>query len=102
MHCYLDDFVGVEPTFEKATQAYAAILALADDLGLALSHHKCVPPPTPLSGWGYNIDTVSMSIKIPKEKLDDILRNRSHQGLQSRRPHLSTSRPSSASHSSIL
>ena len=44
--CYLDDFVGVEYSKDKGTEAYARFLSLTDQLGLALALDKCTPPHT--------------------------------------------------------
>ena len=71
--CYLDDFVGVSNSLEKAKEDYKTALKLLEYLGLDISHHKCIPPTTSLVWLGFKIDSISMSIEIPKEKLKDTL-----------------------------
>ena len=71
--CYLDDFVGVASSLEEATCAYNALLALLSRLGLQVSLHKCIPPTTLLTWLGFSVDTRTMTVKIPKEKLSDTL-----------------------------
>ena len=43
-HCYLDDFIGLEATKDKAEKAYARVVELAATLGLDLASKKCSPP----------------------------------------------------------
>ena len=71
--CYLDDFVRFESSFEKATQAYSRLLSLAADLGLDLAPDKCIPPTIFLVWLGFTIDTVSMSMSLPPEKVREVL-----------------------------
>ena len=72
--CYLDDFVGVESSLERANEAYSAFLSLAQCLGLQLSPHKCVPPTRALEWLGFHISSLTMTVTIPQEKLADVLR----------------------------
>ena len=63
--CYLDDFVGVERSREKAGKAYAYFLHLARQLGLALALEKCVPPSQDLIWLSFHIDTVKRIETLP-------------------------------------
>ena len=71
--CYLDDFVGIETTKEKAIKAYKYALSTLNYLGLDISAHKCKPPCQLLTWIGYEIDTKNLIIKIPEDKLEEIL-----------------------------
>ena len=71
--CYLDDFVGVEETYEDAVYGYKMAMKLLDHLGLDVAHNKCIEPTTKLNWIGYNIDAQNLIIKIPKDKLDSII-----------------------------
>ena len=72
--CYLDDFVGAESTYQRATEAYEYFLHLARTLGLQLNINKCTPPASTLHWLGYSISTIEMKIVIPDEKLFEVLR----------------------------
>ena len=74
--CYIDNFVGVEATEEKAAEAYACINELACALGLQISLDKCVPPSTSLTQLGFTTDTVSISVSILSEKVTEVLDER--------------------------
>ena len=73
---YLDDFIEIEATEQKALDAYTKCNDLADLLGLQLAKEKCTQPhpPSISATWlGFCLDTINMSITLPKEKLNDIL-----------------------------
>ena len=71
--CYLDDFVRVESSKDRAAAAYARFNALAHLLGLQPAPDKCVPPTTSLTWLGFTLDMISMSVYIPPEKVYDVL-----------------------------
>ena len=71
--CYLDDFVGVAKSMDQAISDYKAALELLEYLGLETSPNKCVPPTQILTWLGFQLDSVKMSIHLPKQKLEDIL-----------------------------
>ena len=71
--CYLDDFIGVEDSIEKADKAYHECLELLSYLGLNVSVKKCVPPTQRLTWLGYSINTKDLIIKIPEEKISEII-----------------------------
>lgn len=70
---YLDDFGGCHPSFCTAKQAYDRFLQLAQELSLELSAHKCSPPSKSVEWFRYKVDSDSLSITIPTEKLQEIL-----------------------------
>ena len=72
--CYLDDFVGAAADATTAERAYADILRVSVELGLELSHGKCVPPTTEIDWLGFHLSTTKMSITIPEDKLQEVLR----------------------------
>ena len=71
--CYLDDFIGVEDTYEKACKSYDCSLNLLKQLGLAVSYKKCIAPTQHITWLGYNIDSENNRIKIPEEKIIEII-----------------------------
>lgn len=71
---YLDDYAGCELTKHKTRLAYHNFIALADQLGLDLAHHKCVQPTTQIDWLGYHLNTEDMSVSIPADKLADTLK----------------------------
>lgn len=89
---YLDDFAGCSNSKLKANQAYSEFKETADTLGLALAIDKCVEPSTEVEWLGFVINTIKMTVKIPHQKLREVLteckrwenrRNASKQMLQS-------------------
>ena len=68
MLCYLDEFVGIKSTQQRAQDAFHRFNILADALGLALARDKCFPPSTNLTWLGFTIDTISMTVSIPQGK----------------------------------
>ena len=73
VHCYLDDFVGVAPTKEKALDAYRDIITLTEELGLRLAPKKCTPPSKEIEWLGFRLSVTDMSVTIPADKLDQVL-----------------------------
>ena len=71
--CYLNDFVMLELTKQKAETAYARFLDLAAKLGLDLAPTKCSPPTAELVWLGYRIDTKTMTVFLPPEKVAEVL-----------------------------
>ena len=71
--CYLDDFVGDAATAKEAKAAYADIIKVTAKLGLDLSFQKCVPPSTEVEGLGFSVSTTEMTIKIPDDRLHDVI-----------------------------
>lgn len=70
---YLNDFGGCHPSLHQANNTYHRFLQLTKQLGLELSPHKCCPPATSVEWLGYKVDSINMSITIPREKLQEIV-----------------------------
>ena len=68
---YLDD-LGSAETPVKATTAYTQLLTILDNFGLTPALHKCVPPCTKMTFLGIEVNSISMTIKIPREKWEEI------------------------------
>ena len=71
--CYLDDFVGIESSFAKASQAYNKFLNLTSTLGLVLALDKCSPPTQSLTWLGFVIDAPAMTVTLPADKIAEVL-----------------------------
>jgi hypothetical protein len=65
---YLDDFL---VTGNKGTDDCARLMTnfsfICSDLGVPLAHKKSIGPTTNLVFWGLEIDTISMTIRIPQD-----------------------------------
>ena len=68
---YLDDLIGVEVP-EKGAAAYNSLGLLLEELGLLENFAKACPPSTVQVVLGVQIDTVSMTISITPERLQEI------------------------------
>ena len=71
--CYLDDFVGIESSFDKAVAAYEYFWELTVRLGLALSLSKCTPPARSIVWLGLEMNAENMSVCIEPFKLFEII-----------------------------
>lgn len=69
---YLDDFAGYATTQQEATRAYDCFAHLLSDLGLQLAPEKCRPPAQQVTWLGYTLDTWSMVLSIPEEKIREL------------------------------
>lgn len=70
---FLDDFAGCEVDRSKAEAAYTCFLKLTAQLGLQLAMDKCSPPTTQMQWLGYDINTVTMVVSIPQDKMKEVL-----------------------------
>lgn len=70
---YLDDYGGCDATFHQANHSYTTFKTVCRTLGLQLAEEKCSPPTTQMEWLGYLVDSVKMSISIPKNKLEQVL-----------------------------
>ena len=71
--CYLDDFIGLQRTFERASEAFNVFLHLAASLGLQIALDKSFPPTNKLVWLGFAIDSTTMTLSIPEGKLEEII-----------------------------
>ena len=69
---YSDDIGGCEATEERALAAFNALSRLFDELGLRESKSKAYPPSTCMPYLGVEFDTISMVMRIPAEKVEEI------------------------------
>jgi len=65
---YMDDFLLV-CSAEEADKFYASTIAMFERLRIPLSKEKLSPPSTQIEFLGISIDTVSMTMSIPEDKL---------------------------------
>lgn len=68
-YAFLDDYAGIEDTYEKACSAYQYFIDLTSDLGLALAVEKCAAPSQTMQWLGYDVDSTNMTVSIPREKM---------------------------------
>ena len=70
---YLDDFVVIGmPASSECARSLETLLDACKELGIPVAAHKCTGPTTCLVFLGIQIDTVSMEITLPEEKLDHL------------------------------
>lgn len=70
---YLDDYASCAPSEEKAWHDYNTFIQTAQDLGLKLASEKCQPPVTTLEWLGFQVDSIAMTLTVPRKKLDEVL-----------------------------
>ena len=70
---YVDDFVGAELE-ERAQKAFSFLINLLRDLRAQTSPDKIVPPTTRLDFLGTTFDSEKMSMEVPKQKQEEILK----------------------------
>ena len=70
---YLDDFVTVgAPHSHECQLAYKTMLATCEQLGFPVAHVKCEGPTACLSFLGIEVDTASMQLRLPANKLERV------------------------------
>ena len=69
---YSDDIGGCEASEERAFKAYVALTNLFDELGLRESKSKAHPPSTCMPYLGVEFDTVSMVMRVPADKVEEL------------------------------
>ena len=71
---YLDDFVTVgAPHLQECEQGNKTMLATCEQLGFSVAPAKCEGPTTCLSFLGIEVDTASMQLWLPANKLGRII-----------------------------
>ena len=70
---YVDDFFGAADTYDKAVEQMQIWLQVCADLGVPVSKAKTFLPAQVVEVLGFIIDTVSMTVSVDSERLDDIL-----------------------------
>ena len=71
-HMYLDDIIVVSPTKQVADRDFQCVLALLQELGLAVATHKLQPPSPSVTWLGIDIDVDRNQLSIPPTKLGQI------------------------------
>ena len=69
---YLDDFLVYGTTYEECQDAQTALVTLLGELGFIVSWKKCSTPSTCVRYLGILIDSVSMTLSLPQDKLDKL------------------------------
>ena len=69
---YVDDFGGVERTWDRALAAFRTLGTLLLDLGLDESKDKAEPPTTLITFLGVEFDSEAMEMRVPAGKLEEI------------------------------
>ena len=68
---YLDDFITVgAPRSDECRRANHIMLTTCEQLGVPIAHEKCEGPTSCLSFLGIEVDTASMQLRLPGEKLN--------------------------------
>ena len=69
---YLDDFCGAGQSRSAAYDTKEAILRTFQELGVPIAEEKIEGPDTRIKYLGLIVDTVSMSVTLPEDKLSDL------------------------------
>ena len=69
---YLDDFLIYGDSFEECQSMQTMLITLLGDLGFITSWKKCSTPSKLVRYLGILIDSSSMSLSLPKDKLDKL------------------------------
>ena len=69
---YLDDFLIISEDKASCSQALTTLLAVLRKLGFSINYNKVSPPSQRLTFLGIVLDSVSMSLELPQEKLSDL------------------------------
>ena len=75
---YIDDFGGVEASYDDALLAFSHLEEIITSLGLESSPTKDCPPTTRMVFLGLTYDTVAMTLEVPPDKLHHISQLLSH------------------------
>ena len=70
--CYLDDFLIIASTYDECLQALNVILWLLRELGFQINYNKLEGPCQSLVFFGIVLDSTSMTLSIPQEKMDEV------------------------------
>lgn len=70
---YVDDFGGVQSSHDAAQAAFQAFNQNCKDLGLKVAVDKSAGPTQTMQWLGFEIDTLALTVTIPKKKLSEVL-----------------------------
>ena len=65
----LDDFLFVQPSFDRCQRDLNTFLHLCRDLGVPIAQHKTEGPANVLTFLGLELDTLLMEARLPQDKL---------------------------------
>ena len=66
---YLDDFIAIASTYDECLKEQTKVIDLLRFLGFHVSYEKVKPPATCTTYLGIEIDSISMELRLPEEKL---------------------------------
>ncbi len=66
---YLDDFLVISPSEGGCEEALAKALQGCQELGVPIATHKTEGPSTTMTFLGIELDTVAMTLRLPREKV---------------------------------
>ena len=69
---YLDDFLIISESKEHCAQALAALIHLLRKLGFSIHWGKVVDPTNVITFLGIELDSLSMSLRLPDDKLNTL------------------------------
>lgn len=67
--CYLDDYIVIGKGFEECCHIQNTLIRLLGEFGFFVNWDKCSSPSTYCTYLGIAVDSVSMQISLPQEKL---------------------------------
>ncbi|XP_055332333.1 uncharacterized protein LOC129584242 [Paramacrobiotus metropolitanus] len=70
--CYLDDFLVIGETADLCTAALSCLITTLTDLGFAINWEKVISATTRIRFLGVTLDSVSLTIELPPEKLQNL------------------------------
>ncbi|MES9879857.1 MAG: reverse transcriptase domain-containing protein [Sedimenticola sp.] len=69
---YLDDFLIISKSQDQCEEALMCLIQLLRKLGFAIHWGKVVGPTTTITFLGIELDSVSMQLRLPKQKLESM------------------------------
>ncbi len=71
---YIDDFLVISPSQGKREEALVKALQGCRELGVSIAMHKTEGPSTTMTFLGIELDTVAMTLWLPREKVSRLQR----------------------------
>ena len=71
---YLDDFLIIESTLEKCQLALSTLIKLLRSLSFNINWSKVEGPSQNLVFLGVNIDTLSLTLSLPQNRVDELMK----------------------------
>ena len=70
---YLDDFLVIGDTMQECMEAMNTLISLLRELGFAIAWNKTEGPSQNITFLGIHIDTLSLTLSLPAEKVENML-----------------------------